>query len=172
MALSALGPDTPTVVQDLTDAVLESGCNILESRVTRLGTEVGIQILVNGNWRTLSRLQETVPNRGRKLGLDLVIHEAAEAPVTQDRVPYVIDLLAVDQPGIVFRIVRFLTQREVAVTDLSSTNYVAQLTGTRMVSLHMTVAIPSRLHIATLREEFMMLCDEMNLDAVLEPMKG
>ena len=58
------------------------------------------------------------------------------------------------------------------VNDLSSTTYVAQLTGTRMVSLHVSVAIPARLHIATLREEFMMLCDELNLDAVLEPMKG
>lgn len=172
LALSALGPDSPTVVQDLTDLVLESGCNILESRVTRLGTEVGMQLLIAGNWRTQARLQETIPARARKLGLEVAVHESTEAAITQDMVPYAIDLLAVDQAGIVFRIVRFLTQREVAVNDLSSTTYVAQLTGTRMVSLHVTVAIPARLHIATLREEFMMLCDEMNLDAVLEPMKG
>jgi glycine cleavage system transcriptional repressor len=36
----------------------------------------------------------------------------------------------------------------------------------------MTVGIPSNIHIATLREEFMEFCDAMNLDAVLEPIKA
>jgi len=38
--------------------------------------------------------------------------------------------------------------------------------------VHMTVEIPSRLHIATLREDFMEFCDQLNLDGVMEPIKG
>jgi glycine cleavage system transcriptional repressor len=41
-----------------------------------------------------------------------------------------------------------------------------------MFSVHMTVGIPSEMHIAGLREEFMDYCDALNLDAVLEPLKG
>jgi glycine cleavage system transcriptional repressor len=36
----------------------------------------------------------------------------------------------------------------------------------------MTVGIPADIHIAGLREEFMDYCDDLNLDAVLEPLKG
>ncbi|MCP4126884.1 MAG: glycine cleavage system protein R, partial [Gammaproteobacteria bacterium] len=36
----------------------------------------------------------------------------------------------------------------------------------------MTVGIPSSIHIATLRDEFMEFCDGLNLDAVLEPLKN
>jgi glycine cleavage system transcriptional repressor len=41
-----------------------------------------------------------------------------------------------------------------------------------MFAVHMTVGIPADMHIAALREEFMDYCDGLNLDAVLEPLKG
>jgi glycine cleavage system transcriptional repressor len=36
----------------------------------------------------------------------------------------------------------------------------------------MIVNVPTRIHIAALREEFLDLCDNMNLDAILEPLKA
>jgi glycine cleavage system transcriptional repressor len=36
----------------------------------------------------------------------------------------------------------------------------------------MIVNVPSRIHVAQLREEFLELCDSLNLDAILEPVKS
>jgi len=36
----------------------------------------------------------------------------------------------------------------------------------------MIVGIPARLHVATVRDEFMDFCDEQNWDAVMEPVKA
>lgn len=171
LAVSALGPDGPTVVQDLANVVLDSGCNILESRISRLGSEIAIQLLVAGNWRTIQRLEEALLPAATELGLDISRRAATEATPSEGALPYAVDLTSLDQPGIVFRLVRFLTQRRVRVTELSTTTYTAQQTGAPMVSLHMSLAIPASTHIATLREDFLVLCDEMNLDAVLEPIK-
>jgi glycine cleavage system transcriptional repressor len=41
-----------------------------------------------------------------------------------------------------------------------------------MFTVHMTVDIPASLQISTLREEFMDVCDQLNLDAVMEPVKS
>ena len=41
-----------------------------------------------------------------------------------------------------------------------------------MFSVYMVVLVPTRIHIAALREEFLDLCDQMNLDAILEPLKS
>jgi glycine cleavage system transcriptional repressor len=41
-----------------------------------------------------------------------------------------------------------------------------------MFSVHMTVHVPASTHISTLREEFMEFCDELNLDALIEPVKN
>lgn len=171
LALSALGPDGPAVVEAFADTIVESGCNILECRVTRLGTEVGIQLLVAGNWRTVARLEQSIPATAERLGLEVSVRAADEAATRKDMLPYAIDVTSMDQPGIVHRLVRFFTQRDIAVGELASSTYVAQQTGAPMISLHMSIAVPAGVHIATLREDFMILCDEMNLDAVLEPIK-
>jgi glycine cleavage system transcriptional repressor len=36
----------------------------------------------------------------------------------------------------------------------------------------MTVNIPSSVHLAQLRDEFLELCDQLNLDSILEPVKS
>ena len=44
-------------------------------------------------------------------------------------------------------------------------------TGSPMFTLSMTVEIPAATHISTLREQFMEFCDQLNLDAIMEPVK-
>jgi glycine cleavage system transcriptional repressor len=41
-----------------------------------------------------------------------------------------------------------------------------------MFSIQMIVNVPSRIQVASLREEFMDFCDRVNLDAILEPVKS
>jgi glycine cleavage system transcriptional repressor len=41
-----------------------------------------------------------------------------------------------------------------------------------MFAVQMSVNVPSSIHIAQLREEFLELSDRLNLDAILEPVKG
>jgi glycine cleavage system transcriptional repressor len=36
----------------------------------------------------------------------------------------------------------------------------------------MTVNIPASLHLSQLRDDFMEICDQLNLDAILEPVKS
>ncbi len=40
-----------------------------------------------------------------------------------------------------------------------------------MFSVQMMVHVPAKVNIAALREEFMDVCDQLNLDAILEPVK-
>ena len=55
---------------------------------------------------------------------------------------------------------------------MATHSYTAAHIGTPMFSVHMHVDIPAQIPIATLREEFMDLCDHLNLDAVMEPIRG
>jgi glycine cleavage system transcriptional repressor len=41
-----------------------------------------------------------------------------------------------------------------------------------MVSVIMTVGVPPNVHIATLRGDFLDYCDDLNLDATFEPVRG
>ncbi|MQM39490.1 hypothetical protein KBTX_03516 [wastewater metagenome] len=77
-----------------------------------------------------------------------------------------------DQGGVVHQLSNFFSVREIDIRDLATTTYTAVYTGTPMFSVRMTVDVPARMQIARLREEFMDFCDELNLDAIIEPAKA
>ena len=66
----------------------------------------------------------------------------------------------------------FCSSRGIDIAEVATRSYPAAHTGEQMFSVQMVVNVPSRLHLAHLREEFMEFCDSMNLDAILEPVKS
>ena len=93
------------------------------------------------------------------------------APRT-DVVTYTVDAVCLDQAGIVHNLAGFFSSRGIDIAELNTRSYAAAHTGAPMFSVQMIVHIPAKVHIAALREEFMDLCDQMNLDAILEPVKA
>jgi len=76
--------------------------------------------------------------------------------------------IAQDQPTHIENVTAFFAERGLIILDLYSTSYTAQSTGTEMLTLNLTIQVPADDSIAELREEFMIFCDELNLDAILE----
>ena len=66
----------------------------------------------------------------------------------------------------------FFSDKNINIEDMTTSSYAAAHTGTPMFSVRMNIGIPADIHIAALRDEFMDFCDSMNIDAVLEPIKG
>lgn len=172
LVISALGEDRPGIVNALSKAVLEHGCNIEDSRMTVLGGEFAAILLVEGKWNTLAKVENVVPELERQLGLTIMSKRTGERAAEANLLPYAVDVISMDHPGIVNNLAGFFAERNINIEDMSTSTYAAAHTGTPMFAVHMTVGIPADLHIAALREEFMDYCDRLNLDAVLEPLKG
>jgi glycine cleavage system transcriptional repressor len=85
---------------------------------------------------------------------------------------YSVDVVCLDQPGVLHALAGFFAVRGIDIGDISTRAYNAAHTGAPMFSLYMAVFLPTQVHIAALREEFMDLCDQLNLDAILEPIKA
>ena len=54
------------------------------------------------------------------------------------------------------------------VEEIETKTYPAAHTGTAMFSLDMTISVPADSSVRTLRDEFIVFCDDLNLDASLE----
>ncbi|MBX9849761.1 MAG: hypothetical protein K2X64_10740, partial [Rhodocyclaceae bacterium] len=59
-----------------------------------------------------------------------------------------------------------------SIDELRTSTYFAPHTGSPLTSVLMTVGVHAKVHIPTLREDFLDYCDDLNLDATLEPMRG
>ena len=172
LVISALGKDRPGIINDLSKAIYDLGLNITDSRMTVLGGEFAILLLVDGQWNQLARLEDEVADLEQQLGLTIVTRRTEPRKAGADLLPYAVEVVSLDHPGIVHHLARFFSERGINIEDMSTASYAAAHTGTPMFAVNMHVGIPSDIHIAALREEFMNFCDGMNLDAVLEPLKG
>jgi glycine cleavage system transcriptional repressor len=161
IAISAIGSDRTGLVYDLTRVVVDCGGNILESRMTALGNEFAVLMLVAGNWHTLAKLEG-----------ELTKLRTETRPARADMVSYTVDVVCLDQPGVLHALAGFFSSRGIDIGDITTRSYSAAHTGAPMFSVYMVVHVPTRIHIAALREEFLDLCDHLNLDAILEPLKS
>ncbi len=171
LVVSSLGKDHPGIVNALSQATLDCGCNILDSRMTVLGSEFAVIMLLSGNWSAIAKLEDMLPRVAQKHDLNVISRRTElRAPSTRI-IPYAVEVVAMDHPGIVRDVADFFASRSINIEDLYTGSYQAPHTGTPMFSLHMTVGVPSDSSIAALRGEFMDFCDALNLDAMLAPVK-
>ena len=69
LVISALGDDRPGIVNDLSTVILEYGCSIADSRMSVLGGEFAVILLVSGNWDSIAKLEGALPGLGNRLSL-------------------------------------------------------------------------------------------------------
>ena len=172
IVISAVGTDRTGVVQDITRDILDCGGNIEESRMTTLGSEFAMLMLVSGNWHTLSRLEQKLEKHTAGGDLSVSIRKTSEQVSKEDRMPYAVDVVSLDQQGIVYNLANFFAARDVEIAEVATRHYAAAHTGAPMFEVQMAVNIPASMHVADFKDEFHEFCDEMNLDAMLEPVKS
>ena len=136
-----------------------------------LGSEFAILLLVAGNWHTMNRLEQEVARHADANGMTVQIKRTEARKFAKELLPYAVDVVGLDQPGIINSMTAFLSARQIEIGDVTTRSYVASTTGTPMFSVQMLISIPATVHISALREEFMEFCDQLNVDAIIEPVK-
>lgn len=168
LVISALGNDKPGIVNELSKAILDQGGNISESRMTVLGGEFAMMLLVTGNNECIDNIISKLEETGQNLNLTLIAKETQSQESNDKRLPYQITVVSMDHPGIVHNISDFLSNRDLNIEEIETKTYPAAHTGTPMFSLDMTISVPADSSVRSLRDEFIIFCDDLNLDASLE----
>jgi glycine cleavage system transcriptional repressor len=172
LAITAIGEDRPGIVDDLTSILLENDLNIEDSRMCVLGGEFAIILLVTGSEAAIAHIQQQHSQLEETLRLNLIIKPTRKKQLAQNLIAYNIKVVGMDHPGIVNRLSRFLSSRNINIEDLETDSYPAPHTGTPMFAVTMIVDIPAEIATSKLRDEFIELCDERNLDAHFAPLEA
>jgi glycine cleavage system transcriptional repressor len=172
IAISAIGNDRVGLVHELSKVIADCGGNISESRMTALGAEFAVLMLVAGNWHSVARIETELKKLAEGAGVTLQIRRTDPRPVREDQVPYSVDVVCLDQAGIVSALSGFFSSRGIDISEMNTRSYPAPHTGASMFGVYMIVNVPSTIHLGALREEFMDMCDNLNIDAILEPVKS
>ncbi|MBK6598908.1 MAG: hypothetical protein IPG25_13870 [Proteobacteria bacterium] len=88
IAISAIGSDRTGMVHDLTKIVTDCSGSISESRMTALGSEFAVLLLVGGNWHSLAKLETELQKLATDTGLSIHIKRTEPRGPRTEMVPY------------------------------------------------------------------------------------
>lgn len=172
LVITALTKNSIDAASKVIATIAESGCNIITNRMLVMGQECMITIQVAGNWSSLAKLEHSLPLLEKKHGYSLIWRRTEAKKFDGPVLLYTIQVIGIDKPDIAQQIYSFFVNEHVHVQEAYGDSYMANLTGTRMLTFTMIIAIPGEIPIFELRERFLVLCDQLNLDAIMEPHKG
>ncbi|MAL03469.1 MAG: transcriptional regulator [Arenimonas sp.] len=151
--------------------ISDSGCNLVDARLTTVGRDVSVTALAVGSWDAVAKLEAMLGRLEREDGYKLVWYRTGPKAPQSNLLPYIVEVVAADKPGILFQLADFFDRQGITVENLHSSRYRAMQTGADMFSAQVTIGIPANMHIAALRDDFLEFCDHLNLDAIMDPMK-
>jgi glycine cleavage system transcriptional repressor len=162
-------PESPLL--SVTRRIADSGCNLVDARLSTVGRDVSVTALAIGSWDAVAKLEAMLTRLEREESLKLVWYRTGAKVVQSNLLPYIVEVVAADKPGILFQLADFFDRQGITIENLQSTRYRAMQTGAEMFSAQVTVGVPANMHIAALRDDFLEFCDHLNLDAIMDPMK-
>lgn len=180
--ITAVGPDRPGIVGELTGHLHAGGANLLDSRMVNLRGQFAVVLLmetpddvaagVDGDVTSagVPALVAGLPAAAERMGLKLfVAPQAAAAGTSAGGVPFRLKTYSSDQPGIVHRVTELLRAHGANIEELETRQESAPFAGTPLFTLEARLTVPTGVQVRKLRAELEALCDQLNCDVDLEP---
>jgi glycine cleavage system transcriptional repressor len=171
LLIQTLSPAQRAPLLALTRRIADSGCNLADARVSTIGNDTSVMLLASGAWDAVAKLETALGKFARDEDVQLIHYRTTPREPTAHLLPYLVEVIAADRPGILVKIVEFFSRRDISIEQLTSMRYQAMQTGADMFQAQITIGIPAETHIAALRDDFLELCDGLNLDAIMDPVK-
>lgn len=171
LIVTAVGPDRPGLVADLTRHVFEVGASLADSRMVNLRGHFALLALIEGSSESLASLRRKLESDGAGMGLRLELYEAAAATTSRapGSVPYRLKVYSNDQPGIAARVTALLRQHSVNVEEMATRIESAPFAGTPLFMLEGVVTLPQGTSARRMRDELGALGEKIGCDIDLDP---
>ncbi|WP_184655121.1 glycine cleavage system protein R [Oleiagrimonas soli] len=172
LLVQTLSPASRSPLMTLVRRIADAGCNLADTRVSTLGSDVCVILLAQGSWDAVAKLETGLDKLAREQTDLHLMHYRTQARAAQTHLlPYLVEVIAADRSGVLADVIEFFTRNGISIEQLTSMRYQAMQTGAGMFQAQITIGIPADSHIATLRDDFLELCDRLNLDAIMDPVK-
>jgi glycine cleavage system transcriptional repressor len=172
LIITAVGPDRPGIVGELTSHLHVGGANLLDSRMINLRGQFAMLILLEGEQGSITELARRLPVIAERMNLRIETFPQGKrvAGTAMPRgLAYRLKTYSLDQPGIVARLSAVLRQHGVNIEELSARQESAAFDGGAIFLTEMRLTVPAGVALGKLRTELESVGAELNCDVDLDP---
>ena len=139
LIITAIGSDRPGIVSELSGIITTHGGNVEESRMSRLGSDFAIIMLVSVSTEWEESLGITLQSIN-----DLTIStKHTQIQEIGDNKKYQINLNGADNEGIVKVLSKYLAEKSINILEMETHITQAPISGTPLFNLNASVSIPN-----------------------------
>jgi len=171
LSVAALIPVPSVAVREIAHLIEHHACEILNFHLYQHGGYHTVNFLIAGDWSVIAKLEPKLETLSQKFSFSLALERTTLETPTQNKFPYILYIIAEDKPGHFHQIMRFLDQPDITVQEIVIDAYKARFTETPMHSYTIKIQFSINLSIGDWRDRFMLFCDDMNFDSIMEPEK-
>eukprot|EP00899_Mesostigma_viride_P012571 jgi/Mesvir1/21314/Mv15934-RA.1 len=173
MVVTAVGPDRPGIVSSLTKAALSHGANVEESRMTKLGGDFAIIMMVSVDRAASTKHKALESSLTNIQGLKVFCHWSTDTDARkQARRRYRhLSVSGADDAGLVYKVTEFLAGQDVNIENMETSTTEAPFGGTTLFELESTIGLPTEMSTSSLAEELDKLSTKLGVDIQLSNLK-
>jgi len=171
LVITIQAPQPIDIWQKITKMASDFDCHITHIQGQRIAGENALTALICGNWNTIAKLETELQQL--KTNEDILVTLKRSEPLADQiqLLPYIVQVISLEHISTLYHICKFFNENSIAIENLQFDNYISTATNAEMFSLNVSLGIPSITNIGELRERFMIFCDDLNIDGIIEPEK-
>ncbi len=171
LAITVLGNKTNDFIVETLSAASLCQCGVLELRTSNLTHETAMYLLMDGNWNHIAKLEGLLDALAKRLALQISFLRPETNTRVPAGVPYTLETISMDKKDLLFAVTSFLAERGIVIEEITASRHQAAFFNNTVFSSKYILLVPDHVRILSLREEFLDFCDNLNIDAILEPIK-
>lgn len=180
--------NTPKIIATLINT---HNCKIMHSQILELGEDLAFNALIYGRWNEIFKLEKAIYELTKKYSMHIHTKRNNQSMVkynklfeqdndklqeldsdnnknlTKTYINYVVHATSLNTSTLFYKLFNFFDKYHIpiqsAIIKTSPDNC-------NLINLELHLKIATDIHIMTLRESFLNLCDSLNLDTSLEPL--
>ena len=164
LVVTAVGPDRVGLVEQISQFLLNEGCNIEESKMAVFCGEFTIILLVTGKEDALQRVATMLPSLTAQTGLTFTSKHPSTRTSSESALPCRLLAMCMDHPVVVHQLSSALSRLGVNIESLETKTEEAAMSGTPIFRLEARLSVPARVNLHNLRQELDGIGQRENID--------
>ena len=158
--ISAVGSDRTGIVSEISGVITNHGGNVEESRMSRIGSDFAIIMLVSvsPDW------QESLDVALKSLNELKIITKPSKIQKASEGIQCQIDLSGADNEGIVNVLSEYLAGKCINIIDMETYISNAPITGTPLFNLKALTAISEDVDIAEIQSDLILIAHKLGVE--------
>jgi len=163
LIITAIGSDRPGIVSELSGIITTHGGNVEESRMSRLGSDFAIIMLVSisTDW------EESLEVALKSINGLTVSTKPTQIQELGDNKKYQIDLNGADNEGIVKVLSKYLAEKSINILEMETHISHAPVSGAPLFNLNASVSIPNDIEEKGIQSDLSQIAQKLGVEIQL-----